>query len=228
MSNVFYITSYNDPASCEKCMQDMADVPMDGWQRILSDQSSDEFIPHYMELCEKYGYKYVHHDNGGAQQTKHEIIRHAQKEGFHFMAQISEDFELTVPEKANGRVPIGSQGFFQDAYKLLVTRPNLSFVNWTFVREDNGYGYVWGSTPPRMNLRNAPDVSLMWMDGDVCLFNWPYTGRVSSIGELLFQATVMKPNSEEHMAKVSLGHGACLLAQPVRHTGRKKPEGSIA
>lgn len=225
VKHALYITSYNDPGSCEKCMTDLATLDLGERVKILSDQSTDEFRMAYKVLAQRFGYQYVHNQNHGAQVTKHTIIRHALANGFSFMSQISEDFELTPPDKLHYKVVSGRETFLQDALQLLISRPNISFVNWTFVRE-GGFGYYWGKETPHMRLRNTPDIKLMWLTGDITVFNWPYTARVSAMAELLHQADIMGPGSEGAMAKVSLGHGACLLAQPVRHTGRKKPEGS--
>lgn len=208
-------------------MEDFAALEMGEREKFLSDQSdTPEFVAQYRALAEEFGYKYLHWKNGGAQVTKHTIIRHAFDHGYSFMSQISEDFELTPEDKLHYKVVSGRRTFLQDALTLLVSRPHIGFVNWTFVRE-GGFGYHWHKIPPRMNLRNTPDVKLMWLDGDISVFNWPYTARVSAMNELLHQADIMGRGSEGAMAKVSLGHGVCLLAQPVRHTGRIKPGGSI-
>jgi hypothetical protein len=230
MKNVLYITTFNDPGSCENLMDQLTPLIPHGYEPTISDQSTPEYATLYQALAQRSGWKYVHHDNGGAQKAKHDIIRHASAMSYSFMAQISEDFELVTTETAHPAIPIGTQYFMGVADDILKAYSNISFVNWTFFRP-SFIGWATGyhlDRNPLHRLSEAQAASrLMWISGDIALFNWPYTGRVSALKEMLDQASINAQNSEVTMMRVSMGHGVCLLAQPVRHTDRPRPTGSI-
>lgn len=230
MTSVAYITTFNDPSSCASLLPELDKRIIPGYKKFISDQSSPEFSGVYQKMASDHGWGYIHHENGGAQKAKHDIIRHAFKSGFAFMAQISEDFEI-MPKWIDSPVPSGSDCFFEIAHELLIARPNITFVNWTMLRPSYigwqaGYGLSRETARGTLSLITQ-GTKLCYVSGETALFNWPYTARVSTLYSLLQQADIIGPNSEINLARVSVGHGVTLLAFPVRHTNRERHKDSI-
>ena len=97
MRQAFFITSFNDPASASISMPQFAPLA-EMCDLILSDQSTDALcVAAYQSLCGQYGFRYIHNENKGASAAKRRIVEIAAQEGYTFIHQISEDFEL-VPE----------------------------------------------------------------------------------------------------------------------------------
>lgn len=230
MRTAFYITSYNDPVSCEALLTDLARFKIrERFTCILSDGSDDLHAKMYAKLCGQHGFTHLRRENHGASAAKQWIINHAKGAGFAFMHQISEDFRLATLETAQSHLrPGNEQGeFLTQAMEMLIARPNLTFVNWTFFRANGDAGYIWGNATPLMRVRHAKRWPLLWVDGDIGVFGWPYTARVSALADRLTEAQLVNLHGEEALAFATLGHGVCLLAQPVIHTNRVRPGGSI-
>lgn len=240
MKHAFYITAFNDPKECAHAMEQFTPLFQE-CDRYLSNQSTEEFHAEYDALCQKYGYKHLKWANQGATDAKRKVVQHAASIGAEFISQISEDFELTPLEETNPSVANGREFFLQDAMKILVERPKTSFVHWTYIRSGIHRGYFWSrERGANTRFRRHPNTTLHYLEGEVSMFNWPYTGKVKDVHDLWQQASLHAPSNdldikdnansagEWALTQVSLGKGVCLVAHPVRHTDREvKPEGSL-
>lgn len=242
MRKAFYITSFNDPSSCENLMEQLSTVQgIEQHAKFLNDQSTSDAIPEYERLCARYGYYRVPQPNLGATASKRQIVEHAVENGFDFISQISEDFELTTDSNKHPAFVSGHRTFLKDAILLLYQVQELPFVHWTIVRGKEAVGYLpAGATPRGTSLRKLHGMTLQYVEGDVALWNWPYSGRAQEILQIWKRGAALVPGCETHVEFcswgggewrqqwVSQGRGACLLAHPVRHLPeRNKPEGSL-
>jgi hypothetical protein len=241
MKHAFYITAYNDPKEASRSMAQFGPLFPEA-EKFLSNQSSEEFWGEYDALCKEHGFTHLKWTNEGASAAKRKVVKHAHQNGFGIISQISEDFELTPFEDTNPSVANGRNHFVKDALKILTEEPKLAFMHWTYIRSGVHQGYFWSLTRgPSMRFRRHPKTVLPYLDGEVSLFNWPYTGKVKEVDELWEQALIFTPKDTQEvndnkasggeyaLTQVSLGKGGCLVAHPVRHTDRaKKPEGSMS
>lgn len=244
MKQAFFITSFNDPASAQISMSQFAPMA-ESCDLILSDQSTDAVcVAQYQQLCSHYGFRYIHNENKGASAAKRKIVEIALREGYTFIHQISEDFELVPEGEQHPASPLGNKDFLflKEAIKLVIQCPHISFVNWTWFRSTThaNHGYNWGNPPSDFMLRRMHGFSLSHIPHDVSLMNWPYTGRVEHIAALHNFASWLTPGTphqveqseksggEWKLAFVSKGKGVALYAHPVRHRERVKHEGSLA
>lgn len=242
MKTAFFITSFNDPDSAAISMAQFAPLA-DGCDLILSDQSTDAgCIVKYQSLCMEHGFRHIRNDNQGASAAKRKIVEIAQTEEYTFMHQISEDFELVPDGEQHLASPLGRESFLTDAITLLDRFPHIAFVHWTWFRSTmrNDHGYTWNNPPMDVRLTRTPGVNLSYVSQDVCLMNWPYSGRVSELSKINDYAQTIIPGCDAHVkqnrlsggewarAFVSKGRGVSLYAHPVRHRERKKPIDSLA
>lgn len=239
MKHAFYITGYNDPESAKALLEDLAFLKLrETHDCFFADQSDEQFRGRYAELCKEHGFEHIRRMNRGANDAKRFIVKHAHANKYPIMSQISEDFRLTTPETCHPAAPCGRDYFLKDAIRIVEHFQHIDFVNWTFFRM-GAYNQGWGVFPP-MTLHRFPGITLSWMEGNVALFNWPYTGRVDSLMHIHGRADRIIPGTPEDQdlhertkgewaqAFVSRGRGVILMAHPVEHTNRVRPEGSIA
>lgn len=237
-----YITCFNQPESAGRLLAELSGVPgFADHDLILSDQSTDPVLRKgYLDLAKQYGGRHVVQEHLGATMGKRQVVEHAVKAGYEYLSQISEDFELTTEETRHGAFVSGAQWFLEDALRLLQQVQQIPFVHWTCIRGGDGFGYLpGGSTPMGNRILRLPGMRLAYIMGDVALWNWPYTGRVAALALIWKHGTKLVPGCDSHrkwaeggggewkQQWVSQGHGACLLAHPVRHRDREKPEGSL-
>lgn len=240
MKKALFITSFNDPASAAISLPQFGTMA-NGCDLILSDQSDDHAcIQQYQNLCQMHGFRYISNLNKGASEAKRRLVEIALREGYEFIHQISEDFELVPMGEENPAAPNGRASLLRDAETLLFTNPSISFVHWTWFRNEHHKGYFWNRyREAAVHFNHRPHLSLAYFTGEVSLFNWPYSGRVSDIAAIHKKASAITPLDESHkrdnqasngewaQAFVSCGHGAVFYAHPVRHRDRIKPEGSL-
>lgn len=240
MKHAFYITAFNDPKEAAKSMREFGPLFPDT-QKFLSNQSTEDFWPEYELLCQQNGFTHLRWLNQGATAAKRKIVEHASQNGFDLISQISEDFELTPFEETHPSVVNGREFFLKDSLKLL-EKKDIHFVHWTYFRHGIHRGYFWSrERGPKARYRREEGVTLSYLEGEVSLFNWPYTGKVKQIMDLWNRSDGVVPQNEHEerdnrwsggewaLTQVSLGRGVCLVAHPVRHTERPvKPDGSLA
>lgn len=242
MKTAFFITSFNDPDSAAISMAQFGPLAKD-CDLILSDQSTDpECIERYNFLCKTHGFHRISNENRGASEAKRKVVEIASDSGYTFIHQISEDFELVPDGEHHLAAPLGRESFLLDATMLLDRFPYISFVHWTWFRSSTAWdhGYVWNNPPKGFQLTRTSGVNLSYVSQDVCLMNWPYSGRVSELLQIGRLAQSIVPGCETHQrqnelsggewarAFVSKGRGVALYAHPVRHRERVKPVGSLA
>lgn len=243
MKQAFFITSFNDPESAKISMSQFS--PLGSMcDLILSDQSTqDDCMTQYQQLCDQYGFRYIHNPNHGASEAKRKIVEIAFQEGYDLIHQISEDFELVPKGEQHPASPLGNEDFLfvKEAAKLVIQHPHISFVNWTWFRSSNqeNHGYCWGSPPKDFQLRRLHGFLLSHVPHDVSLMNWPYTGRVEHIIQIHKFAQWLTPGTPSQLeqnkssggewaiAFVSKGRGVSLYAHPVRHRTRNKHPDSL-
>lgn len=239
MKTAFYITCYNAPDKCHRLLGQLATLPgFKDHQLFLSDQSDDFFAREYARLAVTHGATHLRWPNGGATKAKRTVVDHAFTNDFSFLSQISEDFVFT--DTPHPSVVHGRDTLLPDAMALLLQAPHLSFVHWCYFRQDGHKGYFWNEhRSARETLKRYPGVTLSCVEGEVSLFNWPYTGRVRALKALWDCSQDITPVAEQHkkdhaasggewaLAFVSRGHGACFMAQPFSHPDREKPSGSL-
>ena len=241
MKTAFFITSFNDPDSAAISMAQFGPMAKN-CDLILSDQSTDPAcVDRYVELCAKHGFRRIQNENKGASEAKRRIVEIAHKEEYTFMHQVSEDFELMPDGEQHLAAPLGRDTFLEDATALLDRFPHIAFVHWTWFRSSVAWdhGYTWNDPPKDFQLSRTGGVTLSYVSQNVCLMNWPYSGRVSELVRIGEHARSIVPGCDTHQrqnelsggewarAFVSKGHGVALYAHPVRHRERVKPVGSL-
>lgn len=237
-----YITSFNDPKSAAHLMGQLANLEgMGDYDLYLSDQSTDEDLAaEYDALCEKHGYHHLRWENQGATVAKRTVVEHAESKGYTLLSQISEDFELTTEETRHPAFVSGAAFVIKDSLTLMQQVQCLPFLHWSCIRGKDAFGYLTAGGMRMPNqIHRHPAVTLAYLRGEISFWNWPYTARVSYAAQIWRHGQMMVPGCEEHrkwaqggggewkQQWVSHGHGACLLANPVRHTERRKPSGSL-
>lgn len=242
MKTAFYITSYNDPESCECLLTQLESKALpERYDCFLSDQSDDEHAPRYAALAARFGFNHVRNVNHGASAAKRRIVQHAHEHGYEFMAQISEDFALLDSNTCQPWLTPGTETFLEDAKHLLLMRPELAAVYWTFSMCSTGsHLWLWSrERGAKLCVDRLPGMTLAYAHGEIALSNWPYTGRVQAITQAWERALAFKPVTDKQnmlykcsggefaLSLVTMGQAAALLANPVGHTGRVKPSGSL-
>lgn len=239
MKKAFYITAFNSPQEAGRSMAQFGPIFPDS-EKFLSNQSTPEHLPKYEELCRLHGFTHLTWENKGATAAKRKIVEHAFHNGFEIMSQISEDFELNPPSKTHPAVVNGREFFLHDSEALLKV-PDIHFVHWTYFRHGIHRGYFWSAVRgPKVRYRREDGVTLSYLEGEVSLFNWPYTGKVKQLMDIWNRSSSVIPQTTQEeqdnlwsggewaLTQVSIGRGVCLVAHPVRHTDREvKPEGSL-
>lgn len=226
MKHALYITCYNHVAMLERLLNSglLQRVNQEQWKVYLFDQSIEPHVMDYAKLANELKLEHVINKNQGASAAKRAQITHALENGHEIMAQISEDFHLCKGTPPAMWLPNGNETFFSDAYKILKTRPQLAFVNWTFARlHESDFWNNYKSKATDLTLHKVTD--LAHVEGDVMCLGWPYTARTRRLAKLLID--VESPHYEEMLrlpdggegvlACLSLGQGASLFAQPVVH-----------
>lgn len=241
MRSGFYVTTFNDVPSCARLLAQLAPFELFNlFDCYLSDQSDDEHSAEYVKLAATHGWEYERHENHGATAAKRALVEHAESCGYEFIAQISEDFELTTPETCTAWLPCGLETFIDDSLLLLKHRPELACVHWTFsMGKGNHFGLWSRERKSELRLDRLPGMTLAYALGEVAASNWPFTARVSALASLWKRADEIRPATPRHedlhrmsggewaLSLVSLGQAAVLLANPVRHSDRVKPAGSL-
>lgn len=228
MKHAFYITCFNHPEMLTRLLASglLAGIDRDRWEIVLFDQSDlCAFQEEYQQIAMARGFDRVSNGNGGASEAKRRQIEHAFDSGREIMAQISEDFILAPADSAEcGWLASGRQTFFEDALKVLESRPALAFCNWTFARlEQSDFWCHQLRRPAALTLHKV--ANLPHVEGDVVAFGWPYTARVREMMKIMIDVrnplhaeAMQGPDGGEWvLASKSLGKGASLLAQPVLH-----------
>ncbi len=242
MKPAFYITTYNDPGNCSQLLDQFDSLALlSSYDCFLSDQSDDQHAPAYASLAEAHGFRHLRNVNQGASAAKRRIVEHAAESGYEFMAQVSEDFALLDATNCQPWLPAGTDTFLHDAHHLLLMRPELTAVYWTFSMCSKGsHFWLWSrERSAQLRLDRLPGMGLAYAHGEVALSNWPYTARVQAMRQSWERARSFKPVTERQhvlmrdsggefgLSLVSMGQAAALLANPVGHRDRAKPAGSL-
>lgn len=242
MQTAFYITSYNDPESCKSLLTQLESQALpERYDCFLSDQSDDQHAPCYARLAARFGFQHVRNVNQGASAAKRRIVQHARENGYEYMAQISEDFAVLDSSTCQPWLAPGTATFLDDAMHLLLRRPELAAVFWTFsMCRDGSHLWLWSrERDTTLLLDRLPGMTLAYAYGEIALSNWPYTGRVQHIAQAWERALAFQPVSDRQkelhagsggefaLSLVTLGQAAVLLANPVGHARYHRPPGSL-
>ena len=235
-----YITCFNSPELCRNVIVKLTEL---GHAKrhgiIISDQSEERFQVVYRALAVEFSCKYVHHENKGASGSKRSVIRHAKERGYTIIHQMGEDFLIG---ESHPSFPSGVGSFLEDSETILNLFSDLSFVKWNLHTGHNGdmsymkRGTAWFGG---LSIRAINGIDLLFAVGVVQYSNWPATWRVDDIAKIWESGDVWIPPSEviANLVKDSggewaashcgTGKGAVLIANPMRHPERVRPEGSL-
>lgn len=235
-----YITCFNAPELCRNVIVKLTELGhAKRHELIISDQSDEGFQPVYRAMSIEFGCTYVHHENKGASGSKRSVLRHAKQHGYTIVHQMSEDFIIgdSVPW-----LPSGVGTFLEDSEAILTLFSELSFVKWNLHTGHNGdMSYIKRGTAwfGGLSIRAIQGINLMFAVGSVQYSNWPATWRVADVASIWEAAsTWVAPNEEEAAiskgsngewaaSHCGVGKGAVLIANPMRHPERVRPEGSL-
>lgn len=235
-----YITCFNSPELCRHVVVKMTELGHSQRHKIIiSDQSDERFQPVYKALAEEFNCGYVHHENRGASGSKKSVLKHALEYGYQVIHQLGEDF---IIGENHPSLPSGIGSFLEDSERILERFPELSFVRWNIHTSYNGdMSYMrreekWFGG---LQLRAISTSSLLFAVGSVQYSNWPATWRVSGVNSIWEAADKWTPPDFETVKIVNgsggewaashcgVGKGAVLIANPMRHPERVRPEGSL-
>jgi len=235
-----YITCFNSPELCRNVIVKLTELGHANRHGIIiSDQSDEPFQVVYRALAVEFSCEYVHHENKGASGSKRSVLKHAQERGYAMIHQMSEDFLIgeNHPSLASG---VGS--FLEDSEAILNLFRELAFVKWNLHTSHNGdMSYMKRGTKwfGGLSIQAINGINLLFAVGAVQYSNWPATWRVDDVAKIWEVGDTWNPPSEEvaQLVKSSGGEwaashckggkGAVLIANPMRHPERVRPEGSL-
>lgn len=238
-----YLTCYNAPEKCRNLLASFRNAGhLQGRQTILSNQSTEEFVILYERICAEFGCEHVLHENAGATRAKRAVAQNAALRGHDVIHQLSEDF-VFADSLCHPCLACSVQFFLQDSEQILEQMPDLDFVKWClYTGVDGDMSYIWNSSKwfgrsGQINIRKG--AMTPFLTGNLVQFtNWPATWRVQSVLKIWEEADKWTPPNQLHKEQVEIsggewaashcgiGSGAVLIAQPVRHPDRIRPEGS--
>lgn len=206
-----YVLTFNSPNQFETLIKSMLDYDSDfitKTKKFLLDNSTDlSTTPRYIELCEKYGFNHIKHDNLGICGGRQWIAEHFDNTDLDYM-WFSED-DMNLYSKKGEVCRNGFPRFVDNIYQKsldIIEKENFDFlkISYTEFYGDNGVQWSWYNlpqdkrkeyfpekpnlpvqgldpNPPRTKFKNIKSYKgLSYVDGEIYYCNW--TQLVSKTG----------------------------------------------